>query len=120
MALKSIRRRHFRHSAGIFARVLRLPGVEAYLRQAHGFDRKVDFSSERRRDFRNSAELYASILWLPGVEAYLRQTFHFDPDAELSLEQQCDLVAAARLITSAYKLLDETERPFFIERQVRH
>jgi hypothetical protein len=120
VALKSIRRRQFRNNAGIFARVLRLPGVEAYLRRAFDFDPKVDFSRERRRNFRNSAELYASILLLPGVEAYLRRKFHFDPEAELSLEAYCDLANAAGLITFAYRLLDETELPFYIERQTRH
>jgi len=120
VALKSIRRRAFRHSAGIFASVLRLPGVEDYLRHVHGFDRKVAFSPERRRHFTNSAELYASILWLPGVEAHLRRAFHFDPDDELSLEEHCNRISASKLITTAYKLLDETEIPHDIERQARH
>src|SRR3954464_1665409 len=107
--LESIRRRDFRNNARAFVHVLRLKGVEAYLRQAfpeqlpvitvaynliNGTSSAEEYKRIKRRDFINRAEIYASILMLPGVEEYLR----LRPRGQAT-------------VATAYNIIDPTERP---------
>jgi hypothetical protein len=108
MAFKSIRRRDFRNNARAFENVLKLKGVEPYLRETYPEEEVIsiaykiinwtstleEFKSMRKMGLRNKAEILAWILTIPGVEEDLRR-----------------ILPPRRTLDYAYKLIHDTALP---------
>ena len=74
----------------------------------------AQLKSVGRRAFRHSAWLFARVLILPGVEEYLRLAFKEDPELDESLSdgEREQFRLARKIISDAYKLIDESALPW--------